>query len=54
MEIHTSHYGEDHFQTGILKNLAIIYSDLGDLEKAKTIYEKTVEIENSLYGENHI
>ncbi len=34
-------------------NLGIVYSDLGDMEKAKEFYELALEIQENHYGKGH-
>ena len=54
MEIEKEVLGEKHPDYAMsLDNLAVLYREMGDYDKAAPLYIKVMEIEKEVLGENH-
>ena len=54
LELKQNIYSEDHPDiASSFNNLGVLYSDLGDYEKAEKYYFQSLEIRQNIYSEDH-
>ena len=53
--IRTKIFGEDHAHVATsYDNLASVYKNLGEYNRAKELYEKALMIRRKIFGEGHV